>query len=192
VVGEAGERQDLILPATRELAIDPDAQELERQRLSSIYAEEITRLVALARLLTGDAAAGEDLAHEVFLQATRKSQERPGYLREPAWPWLRMTLVRAVGHRRRRALHEMRSLIRAYQKPPDGMMVDSAIDFVAALQRLPPRMRACAALFYGEDLSVGQVAEALGCSPRTVETQLRAARGRLRALLEDEPSSAPE
>jgi DNA-directed RNA polymerase specialized sigma24 family protein len=34
-------------------------------------------------------------------------------------------------------------------------------------------------LFYGEDLSTAQTARAMGCSPRTVEIQLRAARRRL-------------
>ena len=64
---------------------------------------------------------------------------------------------------------------------PDDTIVPSVavIDWHAALQNLPPRMRATVVLFYGEDLSTAQTAAALGCSPRTVEIQLRAARRRL-------------
>lgn len=163
------------------------AGEPEDQRLTRIYAAEIERLVGLARLLTGDASAGEDLAHEVFLDIARRSRREPGFLREPAWPWLRTALVRAVAHRRRQAFREMRRLVRAYQRPTEMAFPDSVLDCVDALRRLPARMRACAVLFYGEDLSVAQAAEALGCSPRTVENQLRAARARLAVLLGDGP-----
>ena len=155
--------------------------------LARIYAAEIGGLVALGRLLTGDAHAGEDLAHEVFLRAARQLERQPGSLRDPARPWLRTALVRAAIDRRRSALREMRRLVRLYQGPADQAMPDAAIDCVAALQQLPARMRACAVLAFGEDLSVAATAETLGCSPRTVENQLRAARRRLAALLGDDP-----
>lgn len=154
--------------------------------LARVYAAEIERLVALGRMLTGDVQAGEDLAHEVFLKAAGQLSRTPGYLRDPAWPWLRTALVRASVDWRRRALREMQRLARAYQRPIDRGMPDGALDCVAALQLLPPRMRACAVLTFGEDLSVAATAEVLGCSPRTVENQLREARRRLALLLADE------
>jgi RNA polymerase sigma factor (sigma-70 family) len=169
------------------MAVDAD-----EQRLTRIYTAEIARLVAMGRMLTGDAAAGEDLAHEVFLQAARRSRREPGYLREPAWPWLRTAMVRAAGNRRRQLLREMRRLTRSYQRPAEMSMPDAALDCVAALATLPARMRACVVLFYGEDLSVAQAAEALGCAPRTVENQLRTARGRLAMLLVDGEGGAME
>ncbi|HEV3232371.1 MAG TPA: sigma-70 family RNA polymerase sigma factor [Candidatus Dormibacteraeota bacterium] len=168
--------------------------DVETNRLARIYAAEIARLVALGRLLTGDPASGEDLAHDVFLQATRKSRESPGYLREPAWPWLRTALVRAAGRRRRRALDEIRRLVSSYERPrEEAELPDAVIDCVAALRRLPPRMRACAVLHYVEDLGVNQIAVMLECSPRTVENQLSTARLRLAPMLADdaEPGARP-
>jgi len=41
----------------------------------------------------------------------------------------------------------------------------------------------CAVLFYGEDLSIADVARELGCSPRTVEHNLHSARIKLSAAL---------
>jgi RNA polymerase sigma factor (sigma-70 family) len=154
--------------------------------LGRIYAAEIDSLVALGRMLTGDVQAGEDLAHEVFLRAARQLRRTPGYLREPARPWLRTALVRAAIDWRRRARREMQRLVRSYQRPAEAGMPDGAIDCVAALGQLPVRMRACVVLSFGEDLSVAATAAALGCSPRTVENQLRTARRRLATLLGDQ------
>ncbi|GAA1564594.1 SigE family RNA polymerase sigma factor [Kribbella sancticallisti] len=45
-------------------------------------------------------------------------------------------------------------------------------EVLAALSQLGPRQRACVVLRYYEDLSVEQTAEALGCSPGTVKSQV--------------------
>lgn len=50
---------------------------------------------------------------------------------------------------------------------------------VRTLTKLPPRMRACAVLFYWQDLSTAEVARTLKVSERTVKNQLRNARGKL-------------
>jgi RNA polymerase sigma factor (sigma-70 family) len=149
--------------------------------LDDVYAAEIGRLVALGTVLSGDSAAGEDLAHDAFLQLVQRVQREPDYLRPPAWPLLRTMVVRLALQRRRAWVRELRRLARAWQPPLSESWEPSVavIDWHAALQNLPPRMRATVVLFYGEDLSTAQTAAALGCSPRTVEIQLRAARRRL-------------
>jgi RNA polymerase sigma factor (sigma-70 family) len=90
-------------------------------------------------------------------------------------------VVRLALQRRRAWARELRRLARAWQPAPSESWEPSVavLDWHAALQHLPPRMRATVVLFYGEDLSTAQTAAALGCSPRTVEIQLRAARRRL-------------
>ena len=154
------------------------------QVLAAMYAREGTRLVALARVLTGDLDAGEDLAQEVFVRALRALERDPEYLYEPVWPWLRTTLVRLVIERRRRMLRELRRLVRAYDPPSTTDWPMSTADVASALSELPPRMRACVVLRYCEDLSTLQVAQTLGCAPATVVVQLREARKRLRILLD--------
>jgi len=153
------------------------------ERLTRIYAREIDRLVGLGRLLTGDPAAGEDLAHEVFLRAVRASDGDPEHLRDPAWPWLRVTMTRLAMQRRRRLWREAVHLARISRRPLEQSSSEGTVDFLAALSTLPPRMRACAVLFYVEDLSTAQVARTMGCSGSTVENQLREARVRLARLL---------
>lgn len=56
---------------------------------------------------------------------------------------------------------------------------------LAALATLPPRARAVVVLRYWEDLSVEQVAAALGCSPGNVKSHAAWALGKLRAVLDE-------
>jgi RNA polymerase sigma factor (sigma-70 family) len=154
--------------------------------LDDVYAAEIQRLVALGTVLSGESAAGEDLAHDAFLQLVQRVQREPDYLRGPAWPLLRTMVVRLAMQRRRAWARELRRLARAWQPAPSEGWEPSVavVDWHTALQSLPPRMRATVVLFYGDDLSAAQTAAVLGCSPRTVETQLRTARRRLAAQMQ--------
>jgi RNA polymerase sigma factor (sigma-70 family) len=149
--------------------------------LDDIYKAEIRRLIGLGSVLMGSRAAGEDLAHDAFVLVLRRAERNPRYVRSPAWPLLRTVLVRLAVQRRRSIARESRRLARFWE-PPDTEWWDpdpELIDWHAALRTLPPRMRACVVLFYGEDLSVADVAKELGCSPRTVEHQLHGARMKL-------------
>ncbi len=152
--------------------------------LEAIYLAEITRLASLGTILTGDAAAGEDLAQDTFVQLARRLNADSAYLTGPAWPLLRQMIVRLALNRRRALSRELHRLARAWQPPAESRWEPdpSLLDWRAALQALPPRMRATVVLFYGEDLSTNDVAAHLGCSPRTVENQLRLARQRLSAF----------
>lgn len=161
------------------------AQQAASLSLDRVYQAEIRKLIGLGTTLTGDPASGEDLAQDAFVLLVRRVRRQPDYLREPAWPLLRTLLVRLAAQRRRTLARELRRLIRLYQSDAtDRWEPDPALlDWQAALLKLPPRMRACVVLFYGEDLSTASVASALGCSPRTVENQLRLARHRLAPAL---------
>ena len=166
-------------------------QSVGDDQVAGIYASQIDRVVALGCLLTGNPAEAEDLAQEVFTGIVRRMCREPGFLHEPAWPWLRLAMVRLAMRRRRQLAAEVRRMILTYQPPDDGLRAGESLDYIAALSRLPARMRACVVLFYQEDLSTAQVAEALRCSPKTVENQLREARHRLaRALRLDDTTPA--
>jgi len=163
----------------------PDQIAATAADLDEVYKTEIRRLIGLGSVLMGSRSAGEDLAHDAFLLVLRRTQRNSGYLRSPAWPLLRTVLVRLAIQRRRSIAREARRLARFWEPAateswdPDRDL----IDWHAALRRLPSRMRACVVLFYGEDLSVADVARELGCSSRTVEHQLHSARQKLATTL---------
>ncbi len=154
------------------------------ERIREIYAAEWRRLRAFATLITGDLSSGEDLAQSVFVEALRQEREHPGYLRSPAWPWLRMVAIRLATRRRQRMRMQLDRLrlLAAGSTEPEWRA--ETLDIVRALKRLPPRMRMCVVLAYLEDQSTASVAETLSCSPKTVENQLREGRRRLRSLIE--------
>jgi RNA polymerase sigma factor (sigma-70 family) len=163
------------------------------QSLEGIYEAEIGRLASLGTILAGDPSAGEDLAQDTFVQLAKKLSQDRDYIRGPAWPLLRTMVVRLALKRRRTLAREVLGLARLWQPPAEHRWEPDAslLDWRAALQALPPRMRATVVLFYAEDLSTADVAAHLGCSPRTVENQLRVARQRLSASVrrpEDRPA----
>ena len=65
----------------------------------------------------------------------------------------------------------------------DGVQVDLVGRAVAALEALPPRMRAVIVLRYYEDLSEADTAAALGCSVGSVKSQASRGLARLRIEL---------
>jgi RNA polymerase sigma-70 factor, ECF subfamily len=139
-------------------------------------------LLALARTLTGSLESGDDLVQDVFIRVLEATRREPGYVREPSWPLLRQILVRLAAQRRRGVGREIRRMSRIYERPAAGTW-ETDVDVISALLTLPPRMRAAVVLRYMEDLSVAEVAAALGTASGTVAAQLQTARRRLRERL---------
>jgi|ERR1022692_3122096 RNA polymerase sigma factor (sigma-70 family) len=157
----------------------------EAARLDSIYRLYFERLRALGTMLTGNLTEGEDLAQDAFTESLRRSVREPGYLREPAWPWLRVTIVRLAMRRSRRLGIELRRRHLLHQPPSEIEWAPATDELIRGLRRLPPRMRACIILRYVDDLANADIASSVGCSVKTVENQLRIGRARLRSFLSE-------
>ncbi len=135
------------------------------------------RLFRQGYLLTGSREASQDL-----VQATLTAM----YV---AWPrvdnppaYAHRTLLRAFLDSRRRSdrereLHALSEAAPGHRDPAQAMTV------LAALARLPERMRAVVVLRYWEDLSVEETALALGTSTGTVKSASSRGLDRLRELL---------
>jgi RNA polymerase sigma factor (sigma-70 family) len=96
--------------------------------------------------------------------------------------YLRRVLVNtAISWRRRRKVSEV-PLLAADEVPvgDEFRRVDQRQQVVAALRKLPPRMRTVLVLRFFEDLSEAEVAAALGCSVGTVKSQTSRGLERLR------------
>jgi RNA polymerase sigma factor (sigma-70 family) len=67
-----------------------------------------------------------------------------------------------------------------------GAAVVSHLDLAVALKRLPPEQRTAVSLYFGEEMSVAEIAVATGAPEGTVKSRLFAARLALRAFMKGE------
>ena len=160
-------------------ADDPDT------RVARLYETEIGRLSRLGRKLTGDASAAEDLAQDVFVDLLQQLRRDPEYLQGPPWFWLREAMVHHAAKRQRQLTRESDHLLRLHASPPELFpLSEMHFDVERALAQLPTQMRRCVVMACVHDMTQDEIASALGCTVRTVETHLHRARPRLAALLE--------
>jgi RNA polymerase sigma-70 factor (ECF subfamily) len=152
------------------------------------------RAYGLALRIVGRAEDAEEVAQDAFLRAWRAL---PGFRGEAAFgTWLhRIVTRRALDRRARIAARERRE--EAVESPPEsadpgaaaagpGPTGDAAGRLDRLLDRLTPQARAAVVLYYYEDRSVAQVAQALSAPEGTVKTLLSRARATLREALERE------
>lgn len=143
----------------------------------------------LAYLLTGDAAAADDVIGDVFLAVWRqwdqvRSRDEPvAYVRRMVVNTAADRIRRLVRERRRDGLLHTRA---PHTVPPaDGALT---VDVRTALLRLSPRRRSCVALRYALDLGEREVADLLGISVGTVKAQTAKGVAQLRELLGELPA----
>jgi RNA polymerase sigma-70 factor (sigma-E family) len=138
-------------------------------------------LYRTAYLMLGDAAEAEDLVQTALAKTyanwrhVRSLEAAPGYART--------TLVNTASSwfRKKGWRNERPTLV--LPDVPHETDPSTRPTVLDALAQLPPRQRAVIVLRYYEDLSVAQVATALGVTEGTVKSQTSAAIDRLRALL---------
>lgn len=152
---------------------DPEFREFVRAR----YAD----LLRTAYLLTGNRDTAQDLVHEALLKAMRHWRR----IDEPM-AYVRRAMVNERTSRWRRI--GLRELLTA--TVPDRVSPDSTDgvavrdELLAALDRLPVRMRTVLVLRYWEDLPEAEVAAVMDCSLGTVKSQAARGLARLREVLD--------
>lgn len=156
--------------------------------------------LAFARLLDGDTPAAyraalsilrsPEEARDVVQEAAIQAWQQLPRLREPnAWPvWFRRITVRLALDERRHARHT-----REIPLAPDldraadpTSAVDDGVSLLDPFGRLSSADRALLALRYQLDLSVPDVAHAMGIPAGTVKSRLSRAMARLRQELGDD------
>ncbi|MBN9406680.1 MAG: RNA polymerase sigma factor [Burkholderiales bacterium] len=154
--------------------------------------EHLPGLRRYARALTGDAWAADDLVQDTLERACRKW---------PLWrhgsnlrAWL-FTLMHNLYLNQRRALLPVQALDDEALASVAGaadVAADTGLDLDRCLQRLPAEQRAVLLLVTLEDMAYADVARVLGVPLGTVMSRLSRARERMRALMEQTPTRAPQ
>ena len=136
-----------------------------------------------AYLLLGDRAEAEDLVQTTLAKTYASWSKVRDVGSAPAYARTVLVNTAASWFRKKSWRNE-----RPTASLPDSGHETDPTDrpvLIGALAQLPPRQRAVIVLRYYDDLSVGQTAEALGCSEGTVKSQTSDALTKLRGLLGD-------
>jgi RNA polymerase sigma-70 factor, ECF subfamily len=128
-----------------------------------------TRAYRAALLVTGDAAAAEDIAQEAFLAAVRNLDRFDR--RRPFAPWLhRIVVNRAIDWSRARRLRAEVELGDYLPAPPAAEADGTAFNRIG---ELAPEQRAVVVLRYVLEYTPGEIAELLDLPRGTVNSRLR-------------------
>jgi RNA polymerase sigma-70 factor, ECF subfamily len=145
------------------------AQEGSVDDLERLFREHWPRAFRAARLVTGDAAAAEDIAQESFLAAVRNLDRFDR--RRPFGPWLhRIVVNRSIDWTRSRRLRAEVELGDYVPAPPEAELDGSAL---ARIADLPAEHRAVVVLRYVLEYTPGEIAELLDLPRGTVNSRLR-------------------
>jgi RNA polymerase sigma-70 factor, ECF subfamily len=147
----------------------------------AFYRREFPRLVALAHGLAGPALAA-DLAQEAMIVAYRRWDEVQTF--KSTSGWVRGVCAHTAVSAVRRRLAEGRAITRLRARPAFHQAEDdSDEEFWREVRRLPRRQAQVIGLHYALDMSVTDVAAALGCAEGSVKAHLFKARQTLSGTL---------
>ena len=151
---------------------------------------ELPRLLRIARLLTGNDDAADDLVAEAI--ARTLPQLRAGTVVDIS-AYLRRVVVNLASRRwRRRALGARRDHVALSWLQPAADVEAHSVErdrILRALLTLPVRRRSVVVLRFYDDLTEADIAAAMGTSVGTVKSQLSRALEQLRHALEDQERS---
>ena len=150
---------------------------------AEFVAGALPRLLRFGHVLTGDAAAAEDLVQTALGRSLRAWRARR--IDDPHAYVRRVMVTSYASSWRRRAAAEVVTPVPAAWVPgvDEAQRVDDRDAVWRALRRLPPRQRAVIVLRYYEDLSEQEIAAVMGTSAGTVKSQAARALRRLAGLL---------
>jgi RNA polymerase sigma-70 factor (ECF subfamily) len=164
-----------------------DVRRMRDEDFERLYAAEAQGLFGFLAYRTGDRALAEDLLADTFERALR-SRKRYDRRRGPAKAWLYTIALNLLRDHVRREAAASRALERTGPGAVSTAAPDDAVsdrDVVQrALARLSPEEREAIALRFGAELTVPEMAQALGERLTTVEGRVYRALRKLRAELD--------
>jgi RNA polymerase sigma-70 factor (ECF subfamily) len=157
-----------------------------RQALARLAARWTPKLLAFAARTLGNTEVARDVVQDTWEAALRGLRR----LDDPArfGVWLYAIAGRKCADALRRKYRSMRLEQAFHEDAPPAADADAQLDLAAALKRLPSEQRVAVSLFFGEGMSVADIAAATGVPEGTVKSRLFAARRALRAALEEKVS----
>lgn len=170
-------------PATPDpVALDVTAEDF----IAAMFEHHGAGLVRMVRLFVDDRNAAEDLVQEAFIRLARSRHRIEDNAKAAAY--LRSIVLNLARDHNRRGLVSLRHHLPT--DPHRASIEDTVVlredqqAVVDALRDLPHRQRDCLLLRYYDELTVADIAEALGISANSVKTHLKRGLRSLRSRLE--------
>lgn len=150
----------------------------------TFYREHYRAMLGIALALARDTGTAEDLVQEAFISAHRRWDRVSQY--DSPQAWVRRVLINRATSLRRRLSAESRAVSRVGPPQPDPPDLSAETRGVwREVQELPRRQQQAVALYYVGQLSIVEVADAMGCSRGAVKSHLHRARETLKVSLAD-------
>ncbi len=171
------------------------SQEGEHNAFRFLVERHSRVLHGTAYLMTQDRTLAEDMAQEALLLAWRGLPSFKGGTNFRAW-LLRILVNRTISERRRRRMPETEVLEEVHMQTDSNQNEEMALreeerlSVARALEALPQEQRETVVLRFYSDLTVPEVARALGCREGTVKSRLHRAMARLRERLQGEEAQS--
>ncbi|RPH99262.1 MAG: sigma-70 family RNA polymerase sigma factor [Zetaproteobacteria bacterium] len=166
----------------------------DREAFAQIVQVYGRRLFGLSLMMTRDPSGAEEVVQDAFVRAFANLDAYDA--RRPFYPWISTIAVRLAQNwlvqRSRRHTREGAELGSEHDAPSGG--ADPLADMIAderdrrlwrSVAALPSGERTAMILYYRQDMSVGEIASAIGVSSGTIKTLLFRGRQRLRRTVGD-------
>ncbi len=155
----------------------------EADDFDEMFRVHYDRMVRALAVAYGDREAAADAVQDAFTRAYARWGRISRY--EDPVGWVRHVAVNRLRDHFRRAKRGRRAIERlAGRADATAPAPEPASDVLAKLAMLPQQQRTALSLFYVEQLSVLEVAEAMGLSEGAVKYHLHAGREQLRTRLD--------
>jgi RNA polymerase sigma-70 factor (ECF subfamily) len=180
-----------ILTGTEDTRTDEELVELalagRGDSFARIYERYYSRAYRLAYAMTGQKAAAEDLAQEMFIRAWRKIAQFRGESTFATW-FYRLAVNCSLNYRKREKRHQFEDgerieslpqTVAARQMEAKILQKQVQAEVHRALLSLKPRLRIIVVLKDIEGLSYEEIADRVNCSTGTIASRLNRARNLL-------------
>jgi RNA polymerase sigma factor (sigma-70 family) len=149
-------------------------------KFDRFFATHYDRTRRILAVMLGDFALGEEAAQEAFYRAYRRWDRVSRMDRPEAW-----VIVVGLNHGRDQKRRQRRERVTDLgdERAPTDSDTTASLHLVAELVRLPPRQQEAVVLRYLFDMSLQEVATAMGCAVGSVKSTLHSALGNLRVQL---------
>jgi RNA polymerase sigma-70 factor, ECF subfamily len=163
------------------------AQGGSREAFARLAARWTPKLLAFAARALGTTEVAKDVVQDTWESAVRGLPRLDDPARFRAWIYGIVSRKCADALRGRYRLHNIGAKAEAMAPEPADAEAgaNDRLDIAAAMKRLPPEQRVAVSLYFGEEMSVADIAAITGAPEGTVKSRLFAARKALRESLGD-------